>query len=183
MDQQGESRKVLIVFAVQGLWIYLLRPLLKSVKYVLDIGARNLWMFVSLLLTWYILAKEEGLFDEGEAMFAYLMTEISVLGFTVRYYQILMAFLLWLGVIWIYREIVRVWKDLVALTKRVTARALLVALYLWYRLKGKESEAVYYLNGPPLLGGKIFVGLVIGAALLLVGITGYLEVVSSLNTF
>jgi hypothetical protein len=183
MTKQEESRKVLIVFAVQGFWIYLLRPLLRFVKYVLDLGAQNLWMFAFIFLAWYTLAKEEGLFDEGEAMFTYLMTEISVLGFPVRYYQILMAFMLWLGVIWLYREIMQVWKDLVALTKRVIARALLVALYLWYRVNGQESEAVYYLNGPPSLGEKIFVGLVIGAALLLVGITGYLEVVSSLNTF
>jgi len=177
-----EAARTSLAVALQATWVFLLRPLLRAVRYSLDIGTRNFWLLVSAFLMWYIVTIQSGVLATPEAKDAYFLTEISVFGIPtpLTYAQALIGFVYLMGGLWLYKEVSRVFWDLVALGKRVAARALLVSLYLLYRILGKESEAVYYLDGPPTLKERLEVYGAMGALVLVFVGACYLQVAVAL---
>ena len=171
---------VTLAFALQVIRYYLLRPLFRLVKYVLDWGARNFWFLVFLLGVWFYTLEKRGAFSSPEGAVAELLAKISFGGFSTTVAEAFQIVLCLIMVVWIYREVRGIFWDLGTLAKRWIARVLLISLYLLYRFWGQESEAVYYLGGPPTLKERLMVYGAMGAAALMVCGIGYLEIAAAL---
>jgi len=91
------------VFGLQAVRCYLVMPVYRLVKGVLDWGARNFWCLAFVLGLWYYSLEKSGAFESSEVMMAQMAAGVSVFGLTVPVYRLVLGFLLFFLIVWVYR--------------------------------------------------------------------------------